>query len=127
VAVEECSADGHDAQRARGPSPIVRLGRRIRAQDVPTILAANTIERTNNRDRTLVCDASQIIDPDCETIDALARLSLEARRAGLNLRLRDPSPALRRLIGFCGLGDALLADAAGPATTGTRRARRPRG
>jgi hypothetical protein len=44
---------------------------------------------------------------DVETLDALARLQLAARRAGLELRLRHASPELTDLIAFAGL-DAVL-------------------
>ena len=44
---------------------------------------------------------------DVETLDALARLQLAARRAGLELRLRRASPELAELIAFAGL-DAVL-------------------
>ncbi len=41
------------------------------------------------------------------TVDLLARLQLEARRRGVELKLRALSPALRELIAFAGLEDAL--------------------
>ena len=44
---------------------------------------------------------------DLGTIDALARLQLAARRAGLELRLRHASPALRELAALCGRDEAL--------------------
>ncbi len=44
---------------------------------------------------------------DVETLDALARLQLAARRAGLELRLRRAAPELAELIAFAGL-DAVL-------------------
>ena len=43
-----------------------------------------------------------------ETIDALARLRLHARRAGVEVRLRAHATAdLRDLIAFCGLDEVL--------------------
>jgi anti-anti-sigma regulatory factor len=44
---------------------------------------------------------------DLATVDALARLQLDARRRGSPLKLRDPSPQLRDLIELCGLAEAL--------------------
>ncbi len=41
------------------------------------------------------------------TVDLLARLQLEARRRGVELKLFALSPALRELIAFAGLEDAL--------------------
>jgi anti-anti-sigma regulatory factor len=40
-------------------------------------------------------------------IDLLARVQLEARRRGVQLRLRSVAPALRELIAFAGLEEAL--------------------
>jgi anti-anti-sigma regulatory factor len=40
-------------------------------------------------------------------VDFLACLQLEMRRRGLQLRLRDVSPALRELIALAGLEDVL--------------------
>jgi hypothetical protein len=44
---------------------------------------------------------------DLATVDALARLQLVARRAGLELRLRRASPDLLDLIAFVGLDEVL--------------------
>lgn len=41
------------------------------------------------------------------TVDLLARLQLEARRQGVELRVRVFTPALRELIAFAGLDEAL--------------------
>lgn len=41
------------------------------------------------------------------TVDVLARLQLEARRSGVELRVRVLAPALRELIAFAGLDEAL--------------------
>jgi hypothetical protein len=40
-------------------------------------------------------------------VDLLARLQLEARRRGVDLRLRDLAPGLRDLVSLSGLEDAL--------------------
>ena len=47
--------------------------------------------------------------PDLATVDALARLRLDALRSDADLRVRDASPALRELLELTGLTD-LLAD-----------------
>jgi anti-anti-sigma regulatory factor len=41
-------------------------------------------------------------------LDFLARLNLEARRRGVELRLRDVSPALGELLSLAGLDDVLV-------------------
>jgi hypothetical protein len=58
----------------------------------------------------LICDA-RALPAQMDTVDALARLALEARRDGLALRLWRPSAALRELIALCGLADVLPEDA----------------
>jgi hypothetical protein len=47
---------------------------------------------------------------DLGSVDALARLKLEARRRGCALRFENPSSDLRALLGLCGLGEALLVE-----------------
>lgn len=46
-------------------------------------------------------------------VDLLARLQLEARRRGVELRLRNVAPALRELISFAGLEEALRVEPLG--------------
>jgi anti-anti-sigma regulatory factor len=59
------------------------------------------------RRSTLFCDVESLTAPDLGSVGALARLQLEARRVGLELRLRGVSPELRELIAFVGLDDVL--------------------
>jgi anti-anti-sigma regulatory factor len=56
---------------------------------------------------TILCDVQSLAAPDLGSVGALARLQLEARRVGLELRLRSASPELRELIAFVGLDDVL--------------------
>ena len=56
---------------------------------------------------TLVCDVESMTAPDLDCVCALARLQLEARRLGLELRLRRASRELLELIVFVGLEDVL--------------------
>ncbi len=44
---------------------------------------------------------------DAATVDTLARLQLNACRIGQRIELRGASPALERLIAFCGLDQVL--------------------
>ena len=46
-------------------------------------------------------------------VDLLARLQLEARRRGIELRLRGVAPALRELISLAGLEEALRLEPSG--------------
>ena len=54
----------------------------------------------------VVCDVTGIA-ADLMTVEVLARLRLTALRLGCRLELRNASPELQQLIGFCGLHDVL--------------------
>ena len=54
----------------------------------------------------VLCDVKDV-DTDAETVDALARLQLAARRHGCSVLLRNASPALLELVAFMGLEDVL--------------------
>jgi gamma-glutamyl:cysteine ligase YbdK (ATP-grasp superfamily) len=54
----------------------------------------------------IVCDVDGLV-PDLAALDALARVQLAARRAGLELRLCNASPELCGLAAFAGLDAAL--------------------
>jgi hypothetical protein len=53
---------------------------------------------------------------DCGSVDALARLALDARRRGVAITVRRASPELRDLIELAGLSEVLLR----PRSTGPR-------
>jgi len=55
----------------------------------------------------VVCDVGAVTAIDARTVDALARLQLTARRLGCRIRLRGEPPALRDLLAFFGLSDAV--------------------
>ncbi|HEX2058729.1 MAG TPA: STAS domain-containing protein [Actinomycetota bacterium] len=57
--------------------------------------------------RTIVCDVSEVVDPDLGTIDALARLQLTVRRLGGSIELRGATPHLEGLLALTGLGEVL--------------------
>ena len=56
-----------------------------------------------------LCDVRGV-EPDCVTVDALARLQLAARRHGCRVRLGHASSELRALVAFMGLEDVLAED-----------------
>jgi hypothetical protein len=60
----------------------------------------------------LVCDVRALV-PDVLTVGALARLQLDARRVGLEIRLSHASEELRELVDFVGLGDVLRVEPGG--------------
>jgi anti-anti-sigma regulatory factor len=62
----------------------------------------------------ILCDAAELTGPDLDTVDALARLQLSARRRGCRVELRNVPPDLAELLELCGLAQVLrLADALG--------------
>jgi anti-anti-sigma regulatory factor len=56
--------------------------------------------------RAIVCDLRGVA-ADCVTVDALARIHLAARRAGVDLDVRHASPELKELLVFTGLSGVL--------------------
>jgi hypothetical protein len=56
--------------------------------------------------RTIVCDLRGVA-ADCVTVDAIARLHLAARRAGVELDVRHASQELKELLAFTGLSGVL--------------------
>jgi len=57
--------------------------------------------------RVILCDVGVIVEPKLATVDALARLALDARRAGCLVRLRHACPELRNLLALAGLAEIL--------------------
>jgi anti-anti-sigma regulatory factor len=62
------------------------------------------------RSTTVVCDLEGL-PADLAALDALARVQLAARRAGLELRLRHASPGFCELVALCGLEGVLRVEA----------------
>jgi hypothetical protein len=63
------------------------------------------------RPSRLVCDTSELHDPDLGTVADLARLQVTARRLNLEVVLRNASDALVELVAFVGLADVLRVEA----------------
>ncbi|MEU1470728.1 STAS domain-containing protein [Streptomyces sp. NPDC005761] len=71
------------------------------------------------------CDVGGIVEPSLASVEAIARLSLVARRAGgRRLRLRGTPPELQLLLDLLGLGDVVDLDD-GSTTVETGRAPGP--
>ncbi len=58
----------------------------------------------------VVCEVGALLDPDAVTVDALARLQLNARRFGRQLRVRNACGRLRDLLALIGLSDVVRLD-----------------
>jgi len=52
-------------------------------------------------------DVSGITDPDCASVEMLARMQLAARRSGRTLELCGASDELRELLALSGLSNVL--------------------
>ena len=55
----------------------------------------------------IACDVSAVAEPDACTVDALARLSLTARRLGREVRLVHAGRDLQELVSLMGLHEVL--------------------
>ena len=82
--------------------PVLVIRGRLQAADVAAIWE-NVGLSSAPAGRRLVCDVGALTDVDCGTVDALARLTLRARRVGCRLLLRNDSTELRGLLGLAGL------------------------
>ena len=60
-----------------------------------------------NRAPLVICDVSELGQPDVATVGALARLQLTARRFGGQIRLRHACDELRDLLALLGLTDTV--------------------
>jgi anti-anti-sigma regulatory factor len=71
-------------------------------------LCAHIEELLRDDDADLVvCDVAEVTDPDCATVDALARMQLTAKRLGAELRLRGASEELHDVLALAGLCDVV--------------------
>jgi STAS domain len=61
----------------------------------------------------LVCDVSQITEPDLFALDVLACLQLTARRLGVSIRLHNAGAGLVDLLVLAGLSDVLVVGGSG--------------
>ncbi|MFJ1899433.1 STAS domain-containing protein [Streptomyces sp. NPDC088115] len=98
-------------------TPIVlTVSGRVTRSAVPGLCAElEALLATADREVTSVyCDVAAVVRPDLAAVEAIARLSLVARRSGgRQLRLRGTPPELRLLMDLVGLSDVVgLADTA---------------
>jgi ABC-type transporter Mla MlaB component len=70
--------------------------------DLPGLLARACTLLAQRQVELLCCEVSGVV-ADAVVVDALARLALAARRAGVQLRVLGASEELRRLVHFVGL------------------------
>ncbi|MFE9848816.1 lipid asymmetry maintenance protein MlaB [Streptomyces sp. NPDC005576] len=91
------------------PVTLVVVGRITRAR-VPELCAEleRLLAAPGRPAAPAVCDLAGVVRPDLTAVEAVARLSLTARRAdGGALRLRNVPPELRTLLDLVGLADLM--------------------
>ena len=89
---------------AHEPKAVVLTLRGAITRDaVPGLCARVTALIEESGAELVVCDVADVSDPDCATVDALARIQLTARRLGSGLRLRGASDELHEVLAMAGL------------------------
>ena len=86
---------------------VVEMTGPIERADIPVLCERLRVALQAGTAEMVVCDVGGLADPDCVAVDALARLQLIASRLGRRLVLREVSPELQALLGFCGLKEVL--------------------
>jgi ABC-type transporter Mla MlaB component len=80
----------------------------IRPADVPRLCEhIRRLPPPDLGEGPVVCDVGAVTPADVCAVDALARMTLTARREGRTLSLRDASADLRGLLALVGLGDVV--------------------
>ncbi|MFG2596992.1 STAS domain-containing protein [Streptomyces sp. NPDC048462] len=89
------------------PAALVVTGRVTRA-GVPRLCTELEALLAASDAAVVDCDVGGLVHPDLAAVEAIARLSLVARRSnGRRLRLRGTPPELRLLLDLVGLADVL--------------------
>jgi anti-anti-sigma regulatory factor len=83
------------------------VGDSIAAAEVPLLCARLRTALEEADAEVVVCDLTTVVRADLDTVDAVARLQLTARRCGARMRLRRCSPELGALLAFAGLAEEL--------------------
>ncbi|WP_405660409.1 STAS domain-containing protein [Streptomyces sp. RK9] len=77
----------------------------VRQDDIPRLVADLHSVLLASGTAEVVCDVGGVTTADLVTVEAVARLRLAARRAGVGLLLRGPTPALWALLRLVGLAE----------------------
>lgn len=122
---------GSRTSRARGPrrpheedTIEVVLRGRFAAADIPGLWGRLLPLLGGTEAPVVVCDVTAMVDPDAETIDALARLQLTARRSGCCIRLRHAGGPLQGLLALTGLAEVVPCAPDLPVQTGGKAEQR---
>jgi len=83
---------------------VLRLGDIGAGTDLPGLCEGVRLRLRGSGAATVILDVGGLAQPDCRTIDALARIQLTTRRLGRHARLLNASPELIELLALAGLG-----------------------
>lgn len=96
--------------------PALILSGRVTRAGTPRLCAELETVLATTESAVVDCDVGGIVEPTLASVEAIARLSLVARRAGgRRLRLRGTAPELQLLLDLVGLG--AVVDLDGGSTT----------
>lgn len=87
----------------RRPSIEIAVSDSIARADIPGLCERVRAMLEELDEGVVVCDVIGVTEPDAVAVDALARLQLTVRRAGLELRLQNVTTELQELIALTGL------------------------
>lgn len=101
-----------EARQARRRPVVIRHGRvvvlgPIGKSDVPGLWKGALHLLAVGDPDPIDYDVGALTEPDCATVDALARVALLARRRGRRIQLSNAGPALRELIVLAGLSEVV--------------------
>jgi len=89
------------ALHEHGPSIVFPIGGPIAREELPSLCERFGLAAEGAKE--IVCDLRGLGPADAVAVDALARLTLTARRLGCTVRLRHASDELLGLVAFVGL------------------------
>ncbi len=89
------------------PVALLTLSGVVARADMPALCARVHQLIDASRAALVVCDVAELTDPDCGTVDVLARMQLTARRLGAELRLRGATDELHEVLALAGLCDVV--------------------
>ena len=108
-----------------GPTATVLIvGRSLTPADVRALCERLQALLAETAAEVIVCDVAALADPGLDTVDALARLQLTARRLGCRVLLRNFSRDLEELLLLAGLDDVWLRDRLPPGRGGRQAEQR---
>jgi ABC-type transporter Mla MlaB component len=97
--------NGAQSRLPSGPPPTFVVHAPIRRSDLSGLVERLRRGFQAGDVELLLCDVAEVVHPDAETVDALARIHLIVRRQGASVYFLGASAQLRDLLGFVGLDE----------------------